>query len=85
MKDEEKQIVELMKDKEFMKHNTHLFIEIKYKCVFCGKDHEGYGNSCWPIHNDEKVRCCDNCNMYIVIPERIKLAWDQWIKSEVEE
>ena len=45
---------------------------MKYKCVFCGKEHEGYGNSCWPIYNDEKVRCCDNCNRYIVVPERIK-------------
>lgn len=49
-------------------------IEMKYKCVFCGKEHEGYGNSCWPIYNDEKVRCCDNCNRYIVVPERIKAA-----------
>ena len=47
---------------------------MKYKCVFCGKEREGYGNSCWPIYNDEKVRCCDNCNRYIVIPERIKEA-----------
>ena len=45
---------------------------MKYKCVFCGKEHEGYGNSCWPIYNDEKVRCCDNCNRYIIIPERLK-------------
>ena len=45
---------------------------MKYKCVFCGKEHEGYGNSCWPIYNDESIRCCDNCNMYIVVPERIK-------------
>lgn len=45
---------------------------MKYKCVFCGKEREGYGNSCWPIYNCEKVRCCDNCNRYIVIPERIK-------------
>ena len=47
--------------------------EMKYKCVFCGKEHEGYGNSCWPIYNDEKVRCCDGCNRYIVVPERIKI------------
>lgn len=47
---------------------------MKYKCVFCGKEHEGYGNSCWPIYNDEKVRCCDNCNRYIVVPERVMQA-----------
>ena len=45
---------------------------MKYKCVFCGKEHEGYGNSCWPIYNGEKVRCCDNCNKYVVVRERIK-------------
>ena len=45
---------------------------MKYQCAFCGKEHEGYGNSCWPIYDDEKVRCCDNCNRYIVIPERLK-------------
>lgn len=44
------------------------------KCVFCGKEikeNSGYwGNSCWPIYEDEKVRCCDGCNRYIVFPAR---------------
>lgn len=43
----------------------------KYICVFCGKEHEGYGNSCWPIYEDENIRCCDGCNLHIVVPERI--------------
>ena len=45
---------------------------MKYKCAFCGKEHEGYGNSSWPTYNDESIRCCDNCNKYVVVPERIK-------------
>lgn len=44
---------------------------MKYGCVFCGKEKEGYGHSCWPIHNDEKVRCCNGCNQYVVIPARL--------------
>lgn len=44
-----------------------------FKCVFCGKVKEGYGNSCWPIYDDEKKRCCDNCNRYVVIPKRFEL------------
>lgn len=45
------------------------------KCVFCGKeikqDKDYWGNSCWPIYDDEKVRCCNRCNLKIVIPARI--------------
>lgn len=45
------------------------------KCVFCGKeikqDKDYWGNSCWPIYDDEKIRCCNKCNFTIVIPARI--------------
>ena len=44
----------------------------KYTCAFCGKEHEGYGNSCWPIFVNEDTRCCDKCNFEVVIPMRIK-------------
>lgn len=42
------------------------------KCCICGKEFEGYGNNPWPINNDPEERCCDECNMKVVIPERIK-------------
>lgn len=49
-------------------------------CCFCGKPYEGYGNStwgCWSPEEEragagEKQRCCDRCNIKVVIPARIK-------------
>ena len=39
------------------------------KCCLCGKDYEGYGNNAQPVCEG---RCCDHCNLSIVIPERIR-------------
>lgn len=42
-----------------------------YICCICGKKKEGYGNSAWPLYPDDSAhRCCDNCNKYIIVPER---------------
>jgi len=40
------------------------------KCCICGKEIVGYGNSPSPIAGN---RCCDECNMKIVMPVRIFL------------
>lgn len=40
-----------------------------YRCVFCERIYEGYGNNPLPL---KKGECCDSCNATIVIPERIK-------------
>lgn len=50
------------------------------KCCFCDKEFEGYGNSthgCWSDEeeragNGEKLRCCDECNLKVVIPARYR-------------
>lgn len=39
------------------------------KCVICGKEIEGYGNNAEPV---KKGKCCDECNMTVVLPARIK-------------
>ena len=41
------------------------------KCSFCGKEIVGYGNSPSPL---EGGRCCDECNMKIVMPVRCFLG-----------
>lgn len=41
------------------------------RCAICGKKIKGMGNSCWPIVEEESYRCCDECNMTVVIPARI--------------
>ena len=38
-------------------------------CCICGKVFEGYGNDPWPVR--EEGRCCDDCNIKIVVPARI--------------
>ena len=40
----------------------------KVRCSICGKTFYGYGNNAQPINNG---RCCDDCNSYYVIPERM--------------
>ena len=40
------------------------------KCCICGKEIVGYGNSPSPIAGH---RCCDDCNMKVVLPIRIFL------------
>lgn len=39
------------------------------KCCICGKVFEGYGNNPWPVR--ENGKCCDNCNLEVVVPVRI--------------
>ena len=38
------------------------------RCVICGKEYEGMGNNAEPI---KKGRCCDDCNINVVLKERI--------------
>jgi len=39
------------------------------KCVICKKDFIGYGNNAMPV---KAGLCCDKCNLFVVIPHRIK-------------
>lgn len=48
-----------------------------YICCICGKIKVGYGNNPEPIFpytNEHGTRnlCCDSCNRFYVIPERLK-------------
>lgn len=38
-------------------------------CCICGCEYTGYGNNAEPVM---KGRCCDKCNVSIVIPQRMK-------------
>ena len=40
-------------------------------CSICGKNYEGYGNNAQPVNNG---RCCDECNITIVVPRRFQDA-----------
>lgn len=42
-----------------------------YTCCICGKEYVGFGNNPWSVNNDPEARCCDECNLTVVIPERI--------------
>tara|TARA_A100001201_G_scaffold141712_2_gene137834 strand:- start:2473 stop:2619 length:147 start_codon:yes stop_codon:yes gene_type:complete len=44
------------------------------KCVICNENIEGYGNNPKPIK--EEGRCCDRCNITVVIPSRMKYLFD---------
>ena len=42
-------------------------------CCICGKTFTGWGNNPHPVVSDRKAVCCDRCNLYVVLPARIKL------------
>ena len=44
---------------------------LKMKCCICGKEIEGFGNNPWPVNNNDRERCCDDCNWTVVIPARM--------------
>lgn len=44
---------------------------MKRKCCICGKEFEGHGNNPYPLKSDG--RCCDECNIAIVVPERVDI------------
>lgn len=43
----------------------------KKTCCICGKSFIGYGNNPYPVVDDLEAKCCDECNMNVVIPERL--------------
>ena len=57
------------------------------KCCICGKDFIGYGNNPAPVK--DKGRCCDDCNIHIVIPTRVQAMlfgpiYDKGQKDEIK-
>lgn len=44
---------------------------IGYECCICHKIFTDWGNDPWPVVKDEDARCCDDCDMNVVIPARI--------------
>lgn len=53
---------------EVRKINTKKWRENIPKCSICKKNYEGYGNNAMPVN---KGRCCNECNISIVVPTRI--------------
>lgn len=52
--------------------------ECKHICCICGKEFAGYGNSPYPVKDDDTDGkwnvCCDECNIKVVVPERLKMC-----------
>ena len=48
-------------------------------CCFCYKDAGEYGNNPEPLVNYEDGKCCDSCNVELVLPYRI-LAYTDYDK-----
>ena len=57
---------------DLLKEDTPTFdndVEPEKKiCCICGEEYEGYGNNAEPY---KEGRCCDECNMKFVIPNRL--------------
>lgn len=55
-------------------------------CCFCGKEcNDLYGNNPYPVSKNDKDRCCDFCNMTIVIPKRLEALWSKKMKEDDED
>ena len=48
-------------------------------CCFCYKDAGEFGNNPEPLVNYEDGKCCDDCNMELVLPYRL-LAYTNYDK-----
>lgn len=48
-------------------------------CCICGKKFTGWGNNPYPVvtNEDEDVRCCDDCNMTVVVPARMEIMFSR--------
>jgi hypothetical protein len=44
------------------------------RCCICGEDIDGYGNNPEPYMSADKGRCCDACNVKVIIPKRFEMA-----------
>lgn len=44
-------------------------------CCFCGKPIEGFGNNPTPVSDNPEDRCCDECNIAVVVPARLKMLY----------
>ena len=60
-------------DDIYASHDTNKIVK-KLKegegiCSICFKKYTHWGNNAWPVNNG---RCCDECNMNIVVPARIQ-------------
>lgn len=48
-----------------------------FNCCICGKFIayiDEFGNNPAPVVNDDCSKCCDACNISVVVPTRIKMA-----------
>lgn len=56
--------------------------KVSYKCHFCGKMEEGYGNDPWPLDTNPTHRVCNKCNDEVVMPARIEKLTQKESKNE---
>ena len=51
---------------------TEIINNSKTVCCICGLEFMGYGNNPEPVVTKSVARCCDTCNVKVVLPERIR-------------
>ncbi len=51
-------------------------------CCICGCDIEGYGNNAAPVKDG---RCCDKCNIEVVVPARLGLLNEEFVEEAIKE
>jgi hypothetical protein len=51
-----------------MENKKNSLFDAKKTCSICKKNYIGYGNNALPVNSG---RCCDDCNLQVVIPQRL--------------
>ena len=42
-------------------------------CCICGRKVKEWGNDPWPVMLDDDAKCCNKCDMEVVLPARMNL------------
>jgi len=58
-----------MRISKLNKRKNRTIYDPVHKCCICKKGYRGYGSNALPI---SKGRCCDDCNINVVLPERAR-------------
>ena len=48
-----------------------------YTCCICGRHFTDWGNDPWPVNMDDNAKCCDECDMTVVLQARLEQMSDK--------
>lgn len=58
-----------------------------YNCNLCKEEKTGFGNNPYPLceENDNKARCCDDCNIKYVLKARMLMLQKEQMEAKLNQ